>query len=299
MSYKTVLVHVDASPQAPSRIACAGAIAAAEKDSAGPGHLVGAATTGVSRFLYRNIPSANPDANLELHLDFLRAQARQALDGFAARARALGVGSFEERVLDDEAGGGISLMARYADLVVISQFDPAQPSPSVMADFPEYVVLHAGRPVLVLPHAADSGSADAAQPGWSRNILIAWNASKEASRAVSAALPLLKRAGKVSIAIVDLQHNAEAHGRDPGADIALYLKRHGVGDTSIVRRETPARGLKRPADAGETLLSLAAELAADLLVMGAYGHSRFREIILGGATRSILKSMTLPVLMMH
>ncbi|MDC8760096.1 universal stress protein [Janthinobacterium fluminis] len=287
MAYKTVLVHIDDSARVGARIDVAAAIAGSEG-----GHLIGVALTGVSRFLYQNITSSEEDPNLALHLRFLRERAGHALAGFERHMAALGGADFEQRVVDDEAGGGISLLARYADLVVIGQLNPAQPSTAVMNDFPAYVVIHAGRPVLVVPYAGPA----VAPP---RQVLIAWNASREASRAVSAALPLLRRAAGVHIVVLDAEQNAVAHGPHPGADIALYLRRHGVA-SNVVLRQSPRHGaLRRSGAIGETLLSHAADVAADLLVMGAYGHSRFRETILGGVTRTVLESMPLPVLMAH
>ena len=258
MTYKTVLLHVDDSAGRAARIEAAASIA-----QACGGHLTGVALTGVSRLLYQNQPDLDADPNLSLHLNFLRDRATRALDGFEAQVRAAGVASFEQRVLDDEAAGGISLLARYADLVVISQYNAKDKSPSVMRDFPAYVLLHSGRPVLIVPYAPP--------------------------------LPLLQRAGQVHVAIFDAQVHAAEHGEQPGAELTHYLARHGVE----ARLHLLDGGGVRRGDIGEALLSQAAELSADLLVMGAYGHSRLRETILGGVTRTILQSMTIPVLMAH
>ncbi|MGK5016406.1 MULTISPECIES: universal stress protein [unclassified Janthinobacterium] len=288
MTYKTVLLHIDDSAGRAARIETAASIA-----QACGGHLTGVALTGVSRLLYQNQPDLDADPNLSLHLNFLRERATRALDGFEQQVRAAGVASFEQRVLDDEAAGGISQLARYADLVVISQYNAKDKSPSVMRDFPAYVLLHSGRPVLIVPYAPPLPLL--APPAAARNVLISWNASKEASRAVSAALPLLQRAGQVHVAIFDAQVHATEHGEQPGAELTHYLARHGVE----ARLHLLDGGGVRRGDIGEALLSQAADLSADLLVMGAYGHSRLRETILGGVTRTILQSMTIPVLMAH
>ncbi|MDZ5635133.1 universal stress protein [Janthinobacterium sp. GMG1] len=288
MTYKTVLLHIDDGAGRNARIEAAASIA-----QACGGHLTGVALTGVSRLLYQNQPDLDADPNLSLHLNFLRERATRALDGFEAQVRAAGVASFEQRVLDDEAAGGISLLARYADLVVISQYNAKDKSPSVMRDFPAYVLLHSGRPVLIVPYAPPLPLL--APPAAARNVLISWNASKEASRAVSAALPLLQRAGQVHVAIFDAQVHAAEHGEHPGAELTHYLARHGVE----ARLHLLDGGGVRRGDIGEVLLSHAADLSVDLLVMGAYGHSRLRETILGGVTRTILQSMTIPVLMAH
>ena len=291
MTYKTVLLHIDDGAGRDARVAMAASVA-----QACGGHLTGVALTGVSRLLYQHQPDLDADPNLTLHLNFRRERAARALDGFEQQASSFGVASYEQRVVDDEAAGGISLLARYADLVVISQYNAADKSPSVMRDFPAYVLLHSGRPVLIVPHALQAGQlAPAAHPAAANNVLISWNGSKEASRAVSAALPLLQRAGQVHVAVFDAQLHAAEHGEHPGADIVQYLARHGVQARLLLLDG----GATRRGDIGDALLSQASDLSADLLVMGAYGHSRLRETILGGVTRTVLQSMTIPVLMAH
>lgn len=125
-----------------------------------------------------------------------------------------------------------------------------------------------------------------------RRIVIAWSSTREAARAVSDAMPFLESADLVNVLTIDPREGPDGHGELPGADIAVHLARHGV-KAQIER--TVSAGLP----VGEVLLSRIADLGADLLVMGAYGHSRVRELLLGGATRSVLRSMTLPVLMSH
>jgi nucleotide-binding universal stress UspA family protein len=281
MSYKTILVHVDESRHAAVRVRLAAAIA--EHDDA---HLVGAATTGASRYIYQGgMPEAGAidmTQPLAAHLAMLREHARAALSRFDEQARGLAVRSFESALIDDETGAGICLRAHYSDLTVIGQFDPDQRSPVIMSDFPEYVVLNAGRPVLIVPYAGKQESVG-------RHALVAWDGSVGATRAVANALPLLKRAEAVDVVVFNAAETPDAHGEQPGADIALYLARHGV-KVEVRRRDTER-------DIGNALLSMTADLGADLLVMGGYGHSRFREILLGGVTHTVLEAMTLPVLM--
>ena len=123
------------------------------------------------------------------------------------------------------------------------------------------------------------------------HVVVAWDASREAGRALIDALPLLRRARQVTVMVIDAEKNRR-HGAEPGADIGLFLARHGV--KVQVLRESAS-----PMDIGNFLLSRLADLDADLLVMGAYGHTRLREIVTGGVTRTLLESMTLPVLMSH
>ena len=125
-----------------------------------------------------------------------------------------------------------------------------------------------------------------------RRVLVGWDGSREASHAISDAMPLLATASTVTVITVDSEEPSQRHGEVPGADIALYLARHGVR-TNVER--TVSNGI----GTGEVLLSRASDLEADLLVMGAYGHARVHELLFGGATRTVLASATLPVLMSH
>jgi nucleotide-binding universal stress UspA family protein len=283
MSYKTILVHVDQSRHVDRLIRAAASIAIAEN-----GHLIGVAMTGISRFAYKSGTAGMQDPGLAAHLQLLHGRANGALAQFESIALQMGVASLEKRLVEDDASGGISVQARYCDLVVLGQTDPQDPSPSMMPDFPEYVLMHCGRPVLVVPH---SGSATAEAPLALKNILVAWDASMEATHAVTSAIPLLKRAGHVDLVVFNADPQSEAHGAQPGADIALYLARHDI--QVEVRQQTT------DADIGAALLALASDLSSDLVVMGGYGHSRLREIVLGGTTRTVLEAMQVPVLMSH
>ncbi|GAB2877167.1 universal stress protein [Pseudoduganella ginsengisoli] len=293
MAYRSILVHVDETPRVAERIRYAVELALQDD-----GHLLGVALTGISRVLYQNAILDEQDPNLALHLNFLRERANRALEQFAPLVQRLGLQSFEQRVVDDDPGAGLSLLARHADLVVIGQADPEHVATVAGTEFPAQVLTNSGRPVLVVPYAGLPRPAGAAHAP-ARRILVAWNGSKEAARAVREALPLLKRADHVFIAVFDPDYQKALHGESPGADLLKFLMRHGI-DAEILVRQTERTGmLKRPSGTGEALLSLAADQACDLLVLGAYGHSRFRETLLGGVTRTVLEAMTLPVLMAH
>lgn len=279
MSYKTILVHVDESAHASERIKIAAAIAMTQD-----AHLIGTAMTGASRYLVQTRMLAELDPNLRTHLDFLRQRARRGLEDFEASAQKLGLPSFEKRLVDDEAGGGICLQARYADLIVIGQHDPNEISPVTMPDFAQYVVLNSGRPVLLVPYAGRFDTIG-------NRVLVAWNGSMEATRAITSAMPLLKRAPMVDVAVFNPNAEPLAHGPQPGADMGLYLARHGIR-VNVLQRQTSQ-------ETGSALLALARELNSDLVIMGGYGHNRFREILLGGVTRTVLDEMTIPVLMSH
>jgi nucleotide-binding universal stress UspA family protein len=275
MSYKTVLVHVDQSSHAPARIAVAARIAA---DNGA--HLIGAAMTGISRYIYHGATVDLARTVLAAQVDVLVDKANDALARFDAIAGTFAGLSFERRLVHDDAAGALVQQARYADLVVLSQFDRDDPVARIDADLPAYVMLNSPCPLLVVPYANAATS-------FGQHALVAWDESLQASRAVANSLPLLRRARKTTLAVF----NAADEPRLAGADIALYLARHGVN--------VEVRASETDIDVGNALLSLAADLGADLMVMGGYGHTRFREVLLGGATQTVLAAMTIPVLMSH
>lgn len=279
MSYKTILVHVDETRRAIERIRLASHLALAEN-----AHLSGIAFTGISRFLFQSGASEMDDPSLAAHLDGLRKRAADALESFERIARAADLVSFDAQVVDDEASAGISLRARYNDLVVIGQTDPDERSPAVMPGFPEHVILNSGRPVLIVPR---SGRFDVT----GNRVLIAWDAGIESARAVSTALPILRRAASVNAVIFNASSENIPSPTKACEELETYLSRQGIS-AEVMQWSTDK-------DIGSALLSAAAEYSSDLLVMGGYGHSRFREVLLGGATRTVLDSMTLPVLMAH
>lgn len=279
MSYKTILVHVDDARNAQTRIELAAKLAMAEQ-----AHLIGTAVTGVSRFLYETVATDASDPNVSPYLDTLRQRAKQTLIPFEDIAKRCGVVSTENRLTDDDALNGLSVHARYSDLIVLGQYDPDGNAPSSYANLPEYIVMNSGCPVLIVPYAGTFNSIG-------ERALIAWNGDVEATKAVRSAIPLLRRAKIVEVVVFNPESQADAYGDQPGADLALFLARHNI-KVDVMQEKTDA-------DVGDALLSLAANLNSDLLIMGCYGHSRFREMLLGGATRTVLSSMTVPVLMSH
>jgi nucleotide-binding universal stress UspA family protein len=279
MSYKNILVHADLSPHAAPRYALASQVALSHE-----AHLVGAAFTGLAVEVYRNAAFAY-GGMAPTDVQAITGSADEALSAFVHIASISGA-SYERRISDDDAETGLVLQARYADLLVLSQSDPELTGPDLLRQLPEHLALHGGRPVLLVPYAGRYTHID-------QHALVAWDGGRAALRAITDALPLLRKTKRVTLAVFNAQTQGGAHGEQPGADIALYLARHGVR-VEVTQQATPG-GL----DIGNALLSLAADIGADLLVMGAYGHQRWREIVLGGVTRRILQSMTLPVLMAH
>src|SRR5229473_757450 len=175
----------------------------------------------------------------------------------------------------------VAVHAYYADLVVIARPESAGETagPPGLA---ESLVLSSGRPIILFPPRGTVSQV--------RRILVAWNATRESIRAVADAMPLLAKAEAVEVLVVDHQRRPEGHGQEPGADIAHHLARHGA---HVEVRRVSSGGK----DVGRLLLSQAAAFGADLLVMGAYGHSHLREWMFGGVTRTVLYEAGLPVLM--
>jgi nucleotide-binding universal stress UspA family protein len=173
---------------------------------------------------------------------------------------------------------------RAADLIIAGQTDPSFDFSALM-DFPDRLAIESGRPLLVVPHSGRFNSVG-------KRVTIAWNGKREAARAAFDALPILVTADSVRVVWVNPSKEAGAAGDLPTAEIAAALARHGVkceAGTAVA----PDLGV------GDTLLNSLCDDSTDLLVMGAYGHSRFREFVFGGATRHILGHMTTPVLLSH
>lgn len=176
-------------------------------------------------------------------------------------------------------------LARRSDLVVMGQADPRRRDASIMQEEIEAVLMRAGRPVLILPYTGNFVLPAA-------RVMIGWNGSREATRAVHDALPLLKSAESVAVFSVATEPSDDWDADLGAVDIAGHLAHHGV---SVTLSRTVADGLPQAA----ALLNEAADLGIGLLVTGAYGQTPMRERVLGGVTRSLLEGMTVPVLMSH
>jgi len=276
MGYKTILVHCDAGRTTPGRVSVA--LALAERFDA---CLVGLHVR--QRFEAPMFTDATValDALYRTYEQSVKTQeaaARVAFQGALAGKRI----SSDWRAVDGYAEETLTSAARYADLVVVGQREPEPMPESTPLDLPERLALHSERPILVVPHIGA-----ARPPG--RTIVVCWNGLREASRAATGALPLLKAAERVIVLTVDGEKGNEP---DAGQQAGEWLGRHGAKVT--VQRDTAAA-----TDIGNVILSRAADVAADLIVMGIYGHSRMREFVLGGASRTLLSSMTVPLLIAH
>ncbi len=178
-------------------------------------------------------------------------------------------------------GSDVGVHAHYADLALVARPDPAGQTASPPG-LVESLVLTSGRPIIMLPPGGTVSRV--------RRILVGWNARREAIRAVADALPLLVKAELVEVLVIDHERYPADHGQEPGADIARHLARHGA---RVEVRRLSSEG----EDVGHLLLSQAAAFGADLVVMGAYGHSHLSEWVFGSVTRAVLDEAGLPVLM--
>jgi len=211
------------------------------------------------------------------------AVAEAAVAAFVAEAKRLGV-PHETRVSEILMGGvpeGFAAAARTTDLVVIGQDDPDHPEPMREAMI-ETALFEGAAPTLLIPYISKGSVAF-------RRLMIGWDGSQAAAHAVHAAMPILHMAEKIAVVMVS---RAGSDPGEPGAELATWLARHGL-DVDVEQVEAPDIAV------ADALLDQAADKSFDVLVMGGYGHSRVREFLLGGATRGILASMTLPVLMAH
>ena len=188
------------------------------------------------------------------------------------------------RALRGSVPGGLANEARYSDLLILGQPDPDDEQ-SLTRSLADQVIFTAGCPCLLIPYIG-------ARAGFGHSPLIAWDGSREAARAIHDALPLLKLAGKATVLIAQPEKLEADLGDLPGAMISEHLARHDI----TVEVEVLRGGVQ---DTSEAILSYADAYDYDLIIMGAYGHSRWREIVLGGVTRQIMTDMRIPVFMSH
>jgi nucleotide-binding universal stress UspA family protein len=278
MTYKTILVHLNDKRRAETLLEPA--IRLAVQHNA---HLIGL-------HAYASIPAspvAIPYASKVLG-EVAASERRETEEIAATFARMTANQPFvaEWRVLkvpNVDLAAAVMDHGRAADLIVAGQTDPDWDLSPLM-DFPERLALESGRPVLVIPYVGR-------YPEIGRNVMIAWKPSRESARAVFDALPILTRAETVQILEVKDRRDDGA-SLAPDTTIAASLGRHGI-------KPTVRSSMAADISVGDEILSRLADASADLLVMGAYGHSRMREFVFGGATRHIARHMTAPTLLSH
>ena len=278
MSYKTILVHCDASRSVGARLA-----AAADVAQRFEARLVGLHAREPFEVVSFVDGGMAIGSLMEAYQAGCEAAEKTAASAYGKATKGRNFPS-EWRVTEAFSEDALAVNARYADLLVVGQADPDDPAGG-RNDLPEAMAFATGRPVLVVPQIGASSTVG-------KTVMLCWNASRECARAAADALPFLQAAEKVIVLVVDPEVSAVGHGQEPGADVALWLARHGV-------KVTVQRDVAADAQVGEVILSRAADHGVDLIVMGIYGHSRLREMMLGGASRTLLSSMTVPVLMSH
>ena len=274
-----ILVHLDGSPRAQARLDIAAMLARQHAahltalqviDVAVPVMAMGDGGGGgaVIAELMEQMRQSALTAGQKLQAAFEAALAREGITG-------------EWRQVEGSSAEIIALHGRYADLLVLGQDDPESDQVGLL----ESVLFDSGRPVLAIPFAGTFKTVG-------KRVLVGWNASREATRALHDALPLMAKAENTSVFLANPKRGLNGHGEEPGADIARHLARHGL-------KVEVAKAVADDVSDAALLLNHASDMGADLLVMGAYGHSRLREFILGGVTRSMLREMTVPVLLSH
>lgn len=247
----------------------------------------GAHVTGIS-FAYEPVVVGSifdgfPAALIDAQRQENEKAGKDAIARFEQAARLAGV-SAETWLRSAGVSDAVDLfgqMARPFDLTVVTQAEPDALAPQEL--IVEAALFNSGRPVVVVPYIHKDG------PKLER-AMVAWDGSRTAARAVGEAMPLLHRAKNVDV--VTVTGEKDMADEIPGADLARHLARH---DLNVEVNDVPTGSL----DVASALLSYAADNAIDFIVMGAYGHSRLREFVLGGATRGMLEAMTVPTLMSH
>lgn len=275
MTYKDILVYADATPAAAARLDAAALLATAHK-----AHLVALHVDSIP-FTPVDLMGTGVTAELiEWQINMRRERAEAAQQAVKAAEQCHGI-AFEWRKVEGAVDAAVIEQGCYADLIVVSQNSRVTDIETPIGTMAGNILMAAGRPVLIVPNDFKGKSIG-------RRVLVAWKPGAEATRAVHDALPLLVQAEAVTVMRVNPDSEEPAH--NPGADLATHLARHGVKVTV-----TPV--LAPDTAAGTAILDQARGMQADLIVMGAYGHSRLRELVFGGVTRQMLQAPPLPVLM--
>jgi len=279
MAYKDILIHIDDSKACAARIEAA--ISLAKRQEASLTGVALALKSTISTYIGVDIPSSLTEAQQEI----VARAADSAIAKFEAAAKEAGVQSTSSIVKCSatKAPARLSFLARHSDICFLGQPNPDEAGAAFKESLLEGVLFASGRPVYIVPYIG--------RPQVKvRKAVIAWDGGKKAVRAVNDAIPLLQGRSEVIILVINPEKRQTAHGNQPGVNIAAHLERHGV-KTRIEQQSH----VEIPADT--MILNFLSDEGADLLIMGAYSHSRLREKAFGGVTNTILHQMTAPVLM--
>lgn len=285
MTYKTIVVHVDDRKDSASRIRLAVEMAQACRArlialAVMPRPQMPAGIEGMAATA--EVLTIQENANRER-----LAAARQLFDQTVKGSNV----EVEFHGVVADAAGAMNHEMLYADIGVVGQRDPEQTIGDMYSSLPETVAMESRRPVMVVPHIGYSRPVG-------RKVLLAWNDTPEAMRAATEAMPILQAAEKVALLVIDGHKrdvdidDAQGHDDPPGSRAAGWLARHGVNIEVI-------NDVSDGTDVGSIILSRVSDLDIDLVVMGIYGHSKLRETLFGGASRTMLGHMTVPTLIAH
>lgn len=278
MGVKDILVHVNVSKHCRDRLEIAAQLA--KTFDAHLTRLFTSAVGDVAFFMMEEIASKF-EPTMRAWWMQMRDNVKAEFEDFRHKA---GVAADWVEV-EGDVSANACYHARYADLTIIGQIDPDELLPRPEYDIPERMALESGRPILMVPYAGKFATVG-------QRILVAWNGSAQSARAVNDALPFLTKAERVTTLTINPDSVRKGASDRPSTHIAAHLARHGI---TADARELVVDDVA----VDDMILSQASDEAADLIVMGAYGHARAREIVLGGATRALFKQMTVPILMSH
>ena len=277
MALKDILVHIDDTPHCNKRVKIAIQIAKQNE-------------TGLTALFAR----ADPDLKgFEPHMN----KRHKAHDELSEKIHARYAKLTEKAGIDltwitaklpsslDQVTNRVIQQSQQSDMVIVGQHDAKDADGSVPEDMPEHLVLETGRPVLIIPYAGDFKTVG-------KRVVVAWTPGRESVRALNDAIPLMAEAKKAKVVAINQRKNDKKKQGVTADQAAEHLVRHGIKAESD---QFSTRGV----DEGNLILNCISDERADLLVMGAYGHHRFRELILGGVTQKIFEHMTTPVLMSH
>jgi len=277
--YRRISVHLDHGFDCPRRTQVA--LALAKRHNA---ELVGIyASSAPPQYYYGE--SVLMSKTLSVMRD-LQSQNRGAVQNAFLEAAANADVPAVVRAGDNTPSATVALYGRTSDLIIVSQDNREDVEAAHETEFVEQALLTAGRPVLVVPSSGDF-------PVIGDRVLVCWDGSREAARALADAAPLLRSASHLVVLTMDEGAATRKGEAAPFEDLATYCIAQGMPAPDHVRRDIKGVGV------GSTILNAAADYSADLIVMGAYGHSKFREWAMGGVTASILKSMTVPIMFSH
>ncbi len=283
MALKDILVHLDADPRTAARLGIAADLAIRHGANLTGVYVVDVPNTDY--FYGAGLPMAGlgPDQLVDVMVSEARAAALPVEENFKQVLTLKNLPG-EWRLVEGQTASVLSADARYADLLIVGQPDDPRRQDHRGRLAVETALMTSGRPVLAIPYAGEFSSL-------TDHVLIAWNGSREATRAVHDALPLLRTARAVTILAVN-PSAPDIDDEGPHVDLATHLARHDI------KAETNRTVADEISD-GEALLSYASDISATMIVAGGYGHSRAREMIFGGVTRTLMAEMTVPIFFSH